>query len=119
MIEQFLVYVLGLCVSVFFATISAIYYRKYRKVLGHAAQLVIDKEIISEKLSIASSMASKDFSDGFIKFLSESREDAFVYIESVQLSIQRYLDAVNGGNGDEIATARMELFSHLPQNTDS
>ena len=57
--------------------------------------------------------------DGFIKFLSESREAAFEYIENVQLSIQSYLAAVERGDPEEILSARLELSTHLPSTPES
>ena len=79
------------------------------------AQLVLDKEVLADKLDKVVLENSKEVNEGFIKFLSESREAAFSYIESVQNSVQNYLAAHESGNNDTIVTARMELFSHLPE----
>ena len=98
--------------------ISIMFYFKYRKLIGVIAQLILDKDVLADKLNESLSLNSKEFNDGFIKFLSESRESAFTYIESVQGAIKNYLDATNKNDNDEIVTARMELFSHLPESTD-
>ena len=55
--------------------------------------------------------------DGFVKFLSESRDWAFNYIEDVQQSIQHLKIAVE--NGSEIEEELAQLFSHLPENKEN
>lgn len=93
----------------------AVFFRyKYRKMIAVIAQLILDKEVIASKLDDEILLRSKEVNEGFIKFLSDSREAAFGYIENVQSSIQNYLVAIEKGTNDEIVTARMELFSHLP-----
>lgn len=52
--------------------------------------------------------------DGFVKFLSESRDWAFDYIENVQQSIQELQIAVESGYPTEEKLAK--LFSLLPEN---
>jgi hypothetical protein len=52
--------------------------------------------------------------DGFVKFISDSREWAFDYIESVQQSIQELQIAVESGYPTEEKLAK--LFSLLPEN---
>jgi hypothetical protein len=79
------------------------------------AQLIIDKGIILNRLEQAELANSKEVNDGFIKFLSQSRDAAFKYIEDVQMAIKNYLSAIESGNEDHIQVARMELFSHLPE----
>jgi predicted PurR-regulated permease PerM len=53
-------------------------------------------------------------SEGFLKFLSQSRDWAFEYIESVQNSIQNLKNSVESGNNTEEELAK--LFSFLPEN---
>lgn len=110
--------ILLLAISMASMLMFVVYYFKVRKFIKVIAQLIIDNQVLKDKLDESMSLNSKEFSDGFIKFLSESRESAFKYIEDVQTAIQRYLDAVNIGTEDEIVTARMELFSHLPEKPD-
>jgi hypothetical protein len=109
-----IIYVIATVLIAILGSSLIILYRKYVKSLSVIGQLILDKQVISERLGIVESMASKDFNDGFIKFISESRDAAFEYIESVQESIERYFVALDGGDSDTIATARIELFSHLP-----
>lgn len=118
MLDLIILIVLG--IAVVSLTISTIVFRlKYRRMIVSIAQLVIDNDIISNKLETVLLETSKEVNEGFIKFLSDSREAAFSYIENVQQAIQHYLIAVENGNADEITTARMELFSHLPEDSEN
>lgn len=61
-------------------------------------QLVVDKSLLLEKISTLS--AEKDANalkedDGFIKFLSNSRDWAFQYIEEVQESVNDFKETVD------------------------
>jgi hypothetical protein len=96
-------------------TTTVIYYIKYSNMIKVIAQLLIDKEALLDKIDSIILETSNEANEGFIKFLSESREAAFDYIEKVQKSISQYLVAIENGNADEIVTARMELFEHLPE----
>lgn len=68
------------------------------KVKADLTQMVIDRSLLLEK--IATLAAEKDANalsgdDGFIKFLSSSRDWAFEYIENVQQSISEFKDVVD------------------------
>lgn len=115
MTETTIVLLLGSITSLSFLASTIIYYIKFRRMIRVIAQLVIDKELLLDKLDKLILENSKEANEGFIKFLSESREAAFEYIENVQKSIQSYLVATENRNQDEILIARMELFSHLPE----
>jgi hypothetical protein len=115
MTETTIVLLLGSITSLSFLASTIIYYIKFRRMIRVIAQLAIDKELLLDKLDKLILENSKEANEGFIKFLSESREAAFEYIENVQKSIQSYLVATENRNQDEILIARMELFSHLPE----
>ena len=87
-----------------------------KKLIGIIAQLLIDKEVITEKINDLNAMTSKEFSDGFIKFISDSRDAAFEYIENAQLIIKNYLGALESKDDDGATVYRMELVSLLPTN---
>lgn len=55
--------------------------------------------------------------DGFVKFISESRDWAFNYIEDVQTSIQQLKNSVESGY--EIEEELAKLFSLLPNNEEN
>ena len=52
--------------------------------------------------------------DGFIKFISDSRDWAFSYVEEVQASITSLKNAVD--NGLETKEELDKLFNLLPEN---
>ena len=54
--------------------------------------------------------------DGFIKFLSDSRDWAFEYIENVQLSIENLAKAIDSGEQEEISKSFKEIMEYLPDN---
>lgn len=92
--------------------------RRYIRTLATVSQLVMDRGTLMDRLEQLELEASKEVNDGFIKFLSQSREAAFKYIEDVQTSIQNYVDVVDTGTDEEIKLARIELFSHLPESSE-
>lgn len=114
MIEAIIIISLSIA-TVAFATAYVVYYAKFRNMIKIIAQLLVDKEALLDRIDTMVLENSKEVNEGFIKFLSDSREAAFDYIENVQKSINQYLVAIENGNSDEIVTARMELFSHLPE----
>lgn len=53
--------------------------------------------------------------DGFIKFLSQSREWAFGYIEEVQSAIVNLSVAMESKDDDKVKDSYIKLMSYLPQ----
>jgi hypothetical protein len=112
-------YVFFSVLTVFLASAVFFFRSRYRKMVMSVAQLILDKKSLEKRLDMAYLENSKEANEGFIKFLSDSRQAAFDYIENVQKSIQNYLSAVESQDQDGIVTARMELFSHLPEETET
>lgn len=83
-------------IVVFFVVLSHnfILARKKRKLLAIIVQLEIDKNILYEKLAEAmvlkDSKAEAEQTEGFLNFISESRDWAFKYIEDVQQAIVEF-----------------------------
>jgi hypothetical protein len=102
-----------------FITLFLVFRKKYIRMIGSLAQLMVDRGILLNRLDQLELEASKEVNDGFIKFLSQSRDAAFKYIEDVQVAIKNYLDAINSNNQESVEIARMELFSHLPESSES
>jgi hypothetical protein len=89
-----------------------------RKLSNHLLQAVLDKVAVEDaysKLSQEYDTLSLQETDGFVKFLSESRAWAFTYIEDVQKSILDLSVAMESGLDAEIAKAYAQLQSHLPK----
>jgi hypothetical protein len=114
MIEEYISLIVISTLMLTSAIFNLYFFSRHKKLIGVIAQLIVDKEVISNKMDEINAMSSKEFGDGFIKFLSESRDAAFDYIETVQGSIKNYLEALEGENEDAAIAARLELFSHLP-----
>jgi DNA mismatch repair ATPase MutL len=68
--------------------------QKKKKLLAMIVQLEIDKTILYEKLAeamlIKESKSDVEQTEGFLKFISESRDWAFKYIEDVQSAIKKF-----------------------------
>jgi hypothetical protein len=107
-------------IVLFFTILSYSYVlaRKKKKLLSIITQLEIDKRILSEKLSEAlvlkESQSDVEQSEGFLKFVSESRDWAFKYIEDVQAAIKQFKEKA----GPEIdygnRYGQLIGISHLP-----
>lgn len=90
------------------------------KLISSVAQLLIDKDAVStelEKLAFVSNN-SVDIENGFIKFLSESRDAAHSYIEDVQTAIGDLKVAMNSGDSETITVAYGKVMSFLPDSQD-
>ena len=97
MIEGILEFVIFIAMIVVFASIVsyALTLRlKLVKLADLLAQESIEKMALASKLTeIVSEENTKDIekSDGFIKFLSDSRDSAFKYIEEVQSELKAFI----------------------------
>lgn len=70
---------------------------KMNKISNQLAQEVVDKIAIATKfakLMSEQNMQNLQQSDGFIKFLSDSRDSAFKYIEDVQKELKDFMNEV-------------------------
>jgi hypothetical protein len=70
---------------------------KNRKLSAEIIQIALDKAIISERLE--EELNKKDFnsieqSEGFLKFISQSRDWAFDYIEQVQAALLEFKNKI-------------------------
>lgn len=96
---------------------------KNRKLVSEALQLAIDKVVLYtqlEKLNETNDIKSVEETQGFVKFLSESREWAFGYIEEVQAAITEYKEVCETSVHDlRYKEAYEKLLSFLPENTES
>lgn len=109
-----------LTVIAFMLLFGTLFFRnKYRNALMSVAQLIIDKEKLAYQLDKVQLENSKEVNEGFIKFLSDSRQAAFDYIEQVQSVIQNYLTAVENNNQEAAEAFRIELFSYLPESSEA
>lgn len=85
---------------------------RHRKMIASSMQLVLDKATLLQKLADKEDSQSLEKSDGFLRFVSESRDWAFEYIEDVQKAITELRDAVD--SGEEYEEQYQKLLSYLP-----
>ena len=80
-------------------------------------QLTLDKAIlITEFAKVIEKQSSQSIeeTEGFLKFVSDSRDWAFTYIEDVQQAIQAYDVALSTDDAAVINIAYKKLISFLP-----
>lgn len=90
---------------------------KNRLLTKEAIQLNIDKFVLFEKLEKLiqeKDNKSLEDSEGFLKFLSQSREWAFSYIEDVQKTIGELMVAIEAKDDIGIEKAFNDLKNFLP-----
>jgi hypothetical protein len=95
-----------------------IYQRVMLKMVSNKLlQEMLDRVTIEKKFSdYIQGIDNKDIeqTQGFVKFLSESRDWAFKYIEDVQVSIESLKSAVESGYDTQ--EEMQKLFEFLPEN---
>lgn len=65
-----------------------------KKLFAQATQAELDKGIIADKLNKIILEHSAEKTDGFLRFVSDSREQAYKYIEEVQEAINAFDEEV-------------------------
>jgi hypothetical protein len=89
-----------------------------RKLVNEIIQYVIDRNVMLEEidsLTQANDLLMMQESDGFVKFLSESRDWAFSYIEQVQKDIKSLSQAMGSAEESAITIAYANILKHLPK----
>jgi molecular chaperone DnaK (HSP70) len=102
---------------------------KTKRISMSLVQLYIEKNVLSEHLSqvlVENESKSVEQTDGFLKFVSQSRDWAYSYIEDAQDKIQKFdkvVDSVSGSTSKEslkrILEAYKELKTLLPDNQEN
>lgn len=112
---------------IFIATISTVailavnnirLYFSNKKLMESLIQSTLEKLNLQDaldKLANEYDLISMQESDGFVKFLSDSRESAFSYIEEVQQSIKQLSLAMDSDSEDAIKVAYTTLLKYLPK----
>ena len=115
---------------VVFATLSACFFASYLLVLNKSIKLkkdlkkvFIEKSLLQEYVDTVKSLKEKETSDdlvhkeNFIKFLSDSRDWAYKYIEDVQKGLNSFVSDIDpvishfDEYGDTISMSRPEYSS--------
>lgn len=90
---------------------------KTSKIVAEKMQEAINTEVLMlelNKIKEELDTLKLQETDGFVKFLSESREWAFNYIDDVQASIAMMKDAMDNGDSQRILEAFNQLVGFLP-----
>lgn len=89
---------------------------KNTKFISVIAQLFIDKNVLSEEVERLSFIVNNgpSIENDFIKFLSDSRDSAYEYIEEVQTAIEALYKAMESDKENEIDKKYKELLKFLP-----
>lgn len=93
-------------------------YVNNKKLLDSLIQTTLEKLAVEDsydKLANEYDMISMQETDGFVKFLSDSRESAFAYIEEVQASIKDLSLALESNDESVIKNAYDNLLKHMPK----
>lgn len=89
---------------------------KNNKLIKSIVTLTLDKITLQKQISEDVQMTPTE-TEGFIKFLSESRQWAFDYIEDVQASIEDLKLSMDSDDTDKIDEAYKKLITFLPEKT--
>lgn len=108
--------ILFVVIIVFLAYQVAILYKDKLDLIREIVQANTNIDLLSSRLAEVSDKASlmSGSQEDFVKFLSESRDTAFTYIDDVQLAIKDLKNATDAGNTEEISDAFNKLISFLP-----
>ena len=99
-----------------FLIMSVVFKLKNNKLISVVAQLFIDKSVLSEEVERLSFIVNNgpSIENDFIKFLSDSRDSAYEYIEEVQAAIEALYKAMESDKESEIDKRYKELLKFLP-----
>ena len=103
---------------------------RYKKLLADSMQLALDKVILLQMVQEAAQNkedTSVEKTEGFLKFVSESRDWAFTYIEQTQATVHEFGDVLEPMLREDflgvedintLSKAYAKLTSILPENTE-
>lgn len=90
---------------------------KLKRSMKNATQLATDKLVLMmqlERMTETNNVKSLEETQGFIKFISDSRDWAFQYIEDVQKALTEYDEALSSNNAKLINEKYKSLIGFLP-----
>ena len=99
-----------------FASLAVAARMQYNRAIQMISQLLIDRSAMTEEIDRLNFVSENapELQDGFTKFLSESREEAFGYISDVQEAIHELKVALDLADETYINGAYNKLISFLP-----
>jgi adenylate kinase family enzyme len=119
------IFVLVIIFGLLFLYLSTFF--NYKKVFNRMVQAEYDREYYKLKLTEYVSRSSSkriEGTEGFVRFISDSREQAFKYIEDVQqalVELKDYFDKtglnMNVGQAEEMSRRIENALSFLPKDS--
>jgi hypothetical protein len=92
---------------------------KNKKLRDQILQLSLDRAMLLENMDKISGRNNPiEQTEGFLKFVSESRDWAFKYIEDVQAAIEAFNLAIDSKDDSQIEAALNNLKSFLPEDSE-
>jgi hypothetical protein len=106
--------------AIFFATVVFLVRMivKNKKLRSEVVSLMVERVAFAahiEQLETAKESESVENTQGFLRFISESRDWAFQYIEDVQRALVEYDEALNTKDAAKINLAYKKIISLLPK----
>lgn len=95
---------------------------RVNRVRKDLVQSEVDKFIFMtqlDKMLQEQDTKSIEGSDGFLKFVSESRDWAFEYIENVQTALREYDEALHTDDAKKLNESYKKLVDFLPKEEDN
>lgn len=92
-------------------------YLKNKKLSNEASKLFVEKSALVARLDVllnAEDSKSVESTEGFLRFVSQSREWAFEYIEDIQQALYAYDIALGLDDAQVLNEAYKKLISFLP-----
>lgn len=99
---------------------SILYWLRSKKYMANIVQLFLDNQAIQDQAENLAKLSDNDkaaINNDFIKFLSESRDWAFQYIEDVQKAIGDLDTAMKSSDDAKISESYNNLLKFLPDNS--
>lgn len=84
-----IVFISCLIAIVGLSTYTIILQKKYSNLIKICAKTMMDIEVLQNELSIANNLYTND---DFIKFISQSRDSAYKYIEEIQEALKDFVE---------------------------
>lgn len=94
---------------------------KVRRIQAIQVQTEVNNMILTAQLDQITAdrdATNIEQSDGFLKFVSDSRDWAFQYIEDIQAALNEYDAALHSKNAVEINNSYKKLIDFLPKSED-
>lgn len=93
--------------------------KKLHNMRVNSIKAAIEAQILGDELDRVIVETSDEANESFIKFLSDSRDWAYTYIEDTQEAITNYRSSLVGDDPVVSSEARERLFSMLPESSES